>query len=168
MRIKIKIDKSVLKDYINNDLKYKLDDALNDIADFIATESDRLITENSTDTGFLKNSMVTDKKVFLYKEVGSNSLYAPYIEYGTSPHRPPIKPIYDWCWRKRVDLGIKVTKGDVTLRDGNIYNRSVLNVAMAIIKTIEKKGTSEKPFLRPSFNLAKQRAGDLIKKSMSK
>ena len=139
-KFKLKIDKLGQKvdDVLKEAMLKRLDAALNDIADFILTESDRLITENSTDTGFLKNSMIADKERLLHKEVGSNSAYAPYVEYGTSPHRVPIKPIYDWCWRKRNDLNIRVVKGDITLKDGNTYNQSILKVAIAIIRNIEK------------------------------
>lgn len=173
MKIKIKFEN---KEDVNRKLQEifekKLDNALNDAADFCGTESDKNLRDPDTgafDTGFLAGSQVVDKEQFLHKEVGYEAMYGPYIEYGTRPHHPPIKPIYDWLWRKRKDLGIKITsRKKVTLKDGNTYNISLLKITMSIIKNIEKRGTEEHPFLRPAFNLTKVNLKEIIKKSLSK
>jgi len=171
MKFIIKFDnKNNINDNIKRALAKKLDKALNDISDFIGNESDRILRDpddGTFDTGFLANSRVVDKERFLYKEIGYSALYAPYIEYGTEPHHPPIKPIYDWLNHKKKDLNIKIkSKEVVTLKDGNTYNVSLLKITMAIIKTIEKKGTEEHPFLRPSFNLGKSKTNEFIKRSI--
>lgn len=33
--------------------------------------------------------------------------HAPYIEYGTRPHRPPLQPLVEWAMRK---LGVTLTE----------------------------------------------------------
>lgn len=51
------------------------------------------------DTGELTRSIKTTKK-----EDGAfvkvDAPHAPFMEYGTRPHFPPIEPIKQWVWRK--------------------------------------------------------------------
>lgn len=152
-------------------IEKKLDAALNDIADFIGTEADTILRSDdggSFDTGFLANSLVVDKEKFLYKEVGFGALYAPYREYGTNPHFPPLDAIYTWLTHKRKDLNIKYDKKKTTVLNGKVYNAGLLKIAWAIAYKMSKEGTSEAPFLRPAFNLGKSKAGEFIKKAMKK
>lgn len=56
--------------------------------------------------------------------------YGEYVEYGTSPHTPPIQPLKDWS---RLVLGDE-------------------NLAWAIRAKISKKGTKSQPFFRPALH----------------
>lgn len=161
-------DKNKISEKIKEELERRLDNALNDIADFIGTKADSIVRENSTDTGFLANSLVVDKEQLLHKEVGYSALYAPFIEYGTSPHFPPLDVIYSWLWRKRKDLNIKYTKKKTTILNNKEYNADILKIAWAIAMNMKKMGTEEHPFLRPAFYEGKSKAGEFIKKGMKK
>jgi len=63
--------------------------------------------------------------------LGTNVVYAPYVEYGTSAHYPPIEPLKRWA---------KNVLGDESL-------------AYAIQKAIGKRGTKAQPFMRPAVDL---------------
>jgi hypothetical protein len=69
------------------------------------------------------------KEKTLHIEIGTNVVYAPYIEFGTKPHFPPVKAIRQWVWLKRKDFGLKDNEVD--------------GVAFAIAKRISKVGTKE-------------------------
>ena len=170
-KFSIKMDNNKITDALKVALEKKLDAALNDIADFILSESDRILRSDdggSFDTGFLANSGVSDKEKFLYKEVGFGALYAPFREYGSSPHFPPLDVIYSWLMRKKSDLKLTYDKKKTTKLNGKTYNAGILKIAWAIAKNMEKKGTEPAPFLRPSFNLGKSKANEFIKKAMKK
>ncbi len=169
VKLTIKVDKSKFEESFRKVLEEKLDAALNDITDFILSESDRILRdpeEGSFDTGFLANSGVCDKEKFLHKEVGYGALYAPYICFGTSPHFPPLDVIYSWLWRKRNDLDLKFDKNKITKLNGKVYISEILKVAWAIAKKMSEKGTEPHPFLRPSFNLGKSKSGEFLKRAM--
>jgi len=170
-KFSIKMDNNKITDALKIALEKKLDAALNDIADFIGSESDRILRdddEGSFDTGFLANSLVVSKDKKLYKEVGYSAMYAGYVEYGTSPHGIPIDVIYNWVNRKKKDLNIKYDKKKTTVFGGKVYNTAILKVSWAIFMSIKKKGTEPAPFLRPSFNLGKSKTSEFIKKAMKK
>lgn len=59
--------------------------------------------------------------------IGTNVKYAPFVEFGTRPHTPPIAPIKEWADRK-----------------------GIANVG-AVWAAIRKHGTKPHPFLRPAF-----------------
>jgi len=66
--------------------------------------------------------------------VGSISKYAPYIEFGTRPHWPPISKIRAWCIRKGLGAG----------------------AAFVVARKIAERGTPPRPWLNPAF-LAERR-----------
>ena len=170
-KFSIKLNNNKITDALKVALEKKLDAALNDIADFIGSESDRILRdddEGSFDTGFLANSLVVSKDKKLYKEVGYSAMYAPFIEYGTSPHFPPLDVIYSWLMRKKLDLKLTYDKKKTTKLNGKTYNAGILKIAWAIVMNMKKKGTEPAPFLRPSFNLGKSKANEFIKKAMKK
>lgn len=171
VKLIFKLDKRNIEESLRKSLEEKLDRALNDIADFIGSESDRILRdpdEGSFDTGFLANSGVSDKETFLHKEVGYGASYAPYIEYGTNPHFPPLDVIYNWLLRKKKDLNIKYDKKKTTNLNGKVYIAGILKIAWAIAYKMSKEGTEPHPFLRPSFNLGKSKSGDFLRKAMKK
>ncbi len=171
MKLTIKIDKNNFEESFKKVVEEKLDRALNDIADFILSESDRILRDSengSMDTGFLANSMISDKSKKLYKEIGSGCAYAPFIEYGTSPHFPPLDVIYQWLWRKKGDLNLKFDKKKTTQLNGKTYITGIIKIAWAIATKMSKEGTEPHPFLRPAFNLGKSKSEKFIKDAMKK
>lgn len=170
MKFTIKLDKNNIEESFKKVLEEKLDSALNDIADYIGSESDRILRsdEGAFDTGFLANSLVIDKEQKLHKEIGSNCSYASFIEYGTNPHFPPLDVIYEWLWRKRKDLNLKYDKKKMTTLNGKSYITGILNIAWAIAFKMSKEGTEPKPFLRPAFHIGTAKTGKFLKDAMKK
>lgn len=70
-----------------------------------AEVSERIADEN-TNKGQLLQSIYSQWKG-LKGEVGATAAHAPYVEWGTGPHRPPWDPIYEWVWLKRFDLDLE-------------------------------------------------------------
>lgn len=170
-KLTIKLDNNIkLYDAIKAAIEKKLDAALNDIADYIGTTSDANLRDEdgAFDTGFLANSLVVDKERFLHKEVGYGASYAPYVCFGIDPHFPPVTAIYAWLWRKKTDLKLTYRKNKTAMLNGKSYNADILGIAWSIAKNMAIKGTEAKPFMRPAFNEGKSKAGQFIKKRMSK
>lgn len=61
----------------------------------------------------------------------STSKYAPFVEFGTRPHFPPLDPIRAWCRARGIDE----------------------KAAFPIAKKIAEHGTPERPFLFPAFKV---------------
>jgi hypothetical protein len=61
--------------------------------------------------------------------VGSTSPYAPYVEFGTRPHMPPVDAIRRWCRLKGIPE----------------------DAAWPIALHIAAHGTPEQPFLYPAY-----------------
>ena len=99
---------------------------------------------------------------------GGIIIHNSFIEYGTSPHFPPLDIIYNWLIHKKSDLKLTYDKKKTTKLNGKTYNAGILKIAWAIAKNMEKKGTEPAPFLRPSFNLGKSKTSEFIKKAMKK
>lgn len=68
-------------------------------------------------------------------EIGSTSRYAPYVEFGTSPHFPPLDAIRAWCRLRGIDE----------------------SAAYPIAKKISEVGTPEQPFLYPAYQAQRRR-----------
>lgn len=83
------------------------------------------------DTGRLRSSITTkvetDRAI-----VGSNVKYAPYVEFGTRPHFPPLSAMQPWARRHGFPAGMRG--------------------AFLVARKIAKRGTEAKPFLLPAFN----------------
>lgn len=83
----------------------------------------------TTNTGRLTNSIgVKFDEFTLVARVGAEAHYAPYVEYGTAPHMPPIEPLKDWA---RLKLGDESAGYPVALK-------------------IAREGTDPQPFLEPA------------------
>jgi len=82
--------------------------------------------------------------------VGSNVEYAPYMEFGTKPHWPPLAPIMRWVHLKRLagTYSIKTRRrtGGASRQRSQDYI-----VAKWIQKSIAKKGTKARKFLEKAF-----------------
>lgn len=97
------------------------------------------ITKRASNTGALAQSWQVQAKSYDEVIVFSNLLYAPFVEYGTKPHRPPIEPIMKWV---RLKLG----------KSG----RDLESTSWAVWHKIATKGTPEKRYARDAadnFNL---------------
>lgn len=77
--------------------------SLDEVARFILTKSNEHIMDDGvTNTGFLARSGE------IRREGGEGSAlileytapYAAYVEFGTTPHKPPIEPLIYWVKRK--------------------------------------------------------------------
>jgi len=97
------------------------------------------------DTGELYNSIeIHTSPQRLSVSVGSTAKYAPFIEFGTSPHFPPLEPIRAWCQRKGIPE----------------------EAAFAIARAISIRGTPERPFLYPAYLVGARNHIDRIRKNV--
>lgn len=183
-KISVKFDDGKIKKYNDKFLK-AVDKGLNDLADFVGTKSDAILRGESLggverpahpgsfDTGMLAKSLVVDKEKEFEKVVAYEAPHSIFIEFGTKPHWSPIKPVYDWVYRQRSVLGIS-PKTKVKAKSDRMravmpeYFKEIMEPTMAIIQTIAKDGMDEKPFLRPSINLAKIEANHIMRKRIEK
>ena len=104
----------------------------------------------------------------LHVEDDSSFIANNIIVGNTDPHFPPVISIYAWLWRKKTDLKLTYRKNKTAMLNGKSYNADILGIAWSIAKNMSIKGTEAKPFMRPAFNEGKSKAGQFIKKRMSK
>lgn len=94
-----------------------------------------LLDIDAYDTGELYDKVrIKTARNGLSVVVGSTAKHAPYIEFGTRPHFPPLDKIRAWCIRKGIDPG----------------------AAYPIAKKIAKYGTPPRPWLYPAYNFEKR------------
>ena len=118
--------------------------------------------EGAIDTGQLRNNITYEEIITqegITYRVGTNVSHAPFIEFGTKPHFPPLgdenKGLMRWAIRHMgAAKGKTPVFGKVKKADRVDKARSI---AFAIAKKIAKYGTPPKPFLRPAFIQAKQK-----------
>jgi hypothetical protein len=82
------------------------------------------------DTGQLTRSVRTEKNAD-GAEVVVDAPHAPFVEYGTRPHRPPLQPLIAWAVRK----GFASTEEEA------------YPIAMGIARKIERRGTDPRHFM---------------------
>lgn len=145
MRMKAKVKSISIDENASEDFLAKLDLGLDDVAEAVLSLSQDLV---AVDEGMLKKSGHVESE-FLEKHVAYDTPYAEDIEYGTDPHPVPFSEIRAWVYRKRADFGLKETEID--------------DVAYAIKKKIESKGTQPQPFLRPAFDEVDTQAAEIIR-----
>lgn len=120
--------------------------------------------------GKLKGSIRAEKKNKLSYEVGTNTGYGLYVEFGRKPGTPPpIAPILDWVKKKKI-AGTYSIKTKQRSRAGGkkAVASQNMGVAKAIQKSIGKKGTQPHPFLRPGFERAKRRIFTNLRQNFKK
>jgi len=82
--------------------------------------------------------------------VGSNVTYAPYVEFGTKPHWPPLAPIMRWVHLKKLagtySIKTKRRTGGATRQRSEDYI-----VAKWIQKAIAERGTKPQEYLKKAF-----------------
>jgi HK97 gp10 family phage protein len=105
-------------------------------ADEIFDLARRNIRSNDSYTsGELYDSIVTEvsaRGLAIY--VGSTSKYAPFVEFGTRPHFPPLDAIREWCRLKGIPE----------------------SAAFPIAKKIAERGTEAQPFMYPALQAGKR------------
>lgn len=120
--------------------KLEIEKALEKAAIVIQNEAIELCP---ADIGTLRQS-ITRKVSSNKATVGTNERYAPYVEFGTSPHFPPLNAIREWAGRV---LGNE-------------------DAAFAIAKKIARHGTKPQSFLRKAVDIKKKQAIEVFKKSL--
>lgn len=113
-----------------------MDARLDELADLIFSLSQENVAKIS-DTGELLQSGYVEKEKNR-KVIGYQAAHAVYVEFGTSPHMPPVEVIEAWAKRRGLASGSKELR----------------SIAWAIAKKIEKYGTDPQPFLRPAVDAA--------------
>ena len=110
-----------------------LAEANEETADEIAKFARRNVRDiDAVATGDLSKSIeVTSSPGGLVFAVGSKMKYAPYVEFGTRPHFPPLDAIREWCRVRGIDEG----------------------AAYPIARAIAERGLPERPFLAPALFL---------------
>lgn len=136
-RISISIDKNAEKEILG-----KIDAAMDDLVDFAFEKSQELCP---VDEATLKKSGHIERE-FLKKTIIYDTPYATYIEFGTRPHFPPVKPLQEWA--KRV------------LR---LSDAEAKSAGWAIAKKISERGTEPQPFLRPAIDYTVVKAEELFR-----
>ncbi len=136
-KVKIKINKEVTKE-----LMQQIDWGLDDIADMIFARSQELCP---VDESTLKKSGHTDKTTPFSKSVYYDAPHAPYLEFGTAPHMPPVKPLIEWA-RRVLALSPKDAE----------------SAGWAIAMKIKERGGIPHPFLRPALDEMAARAKEII------
>uniref|UniRef100_A0A6M3XR70 HK97 gp10 family phage protein n=1 Tax=viral metagenome TaxID=1070528 RepID=A0A6M3XR70_9ZZZZ len=135
--IEIKVNKEATDEILK-----KADEGLDDLADFIFARSQELVP---VDEAMLKKSGNVER-LPLNKTICYDAPHAIFIEAGTDPHMPPVRPLQEWARRH----GMKD------------YERA----GWAIAKKIEKEGTKPQPFLRPAVDEGSARAKEIIGRRM--
>ena len=82
------------------------------------------------DTGRLRSS-ITHQVASAEATVGTRLIYAPWVEFGTKPHWPPMRAMQPWAKRHGFPAG-KVG-------------------AFLVARAIAKHGTKPQPYLRPAL-----------------
>ena len=83
------------------------------------------------DTGRLRSSIRVSDVSPYGASVGSDVVYAPFVEYGSRPHWPPKGALQPWARRHGFPVGLS---GDFLVR-----------------RAISRRGTKPKPFLRKAI-----------------
>lgn len=82
--------------------------------------------------------------------VGSNVTYAPYVEFGTKPHWPPIAPLIRWVHLKKMAGTYSVKSRRRTGGAGRQRSEDYI-VAKWIQKAIARRGTKPQKYLERAF-----------------
>lgn len=103
-------------------------------------------TNDSYASGELYDSIVAEVSARgLAIWVGSVSPYAPFVEFGTRPHFPPLDAIRRWCSLKGIPE----------------------SAAFPIAKKISEAGTPEQPFMAPALKVGQRNHLARIRKVIS-
>lgn len=139
---------------------------LDDWADAVLMEAKRLLREGriegsidpygggAFDRGRLKDSGAVFKTTDEERQVIFDTTrlagyeYAKYIEYGSAPHMPPVKPLQEWARRNKFS--------------------DWKNAGWAIAMKIKKEGLPPRPFLRQASLTVEKRLQEIWKNAALK
>lgn len=128
MTVKVRIQAKGFKEFFDNISR--------DIAEEIYERSqDNIDKMDIVASGFLKKSGMISKVGDRTYVVKYYAPYAVFVEYGTEPHRPPIKPLIEWAMMK---FGLS--------------EKDAKSVAYRVANKIAKYGTDPRPFLRNAMD----------------
>lgn len=133
----------------------------------LAKAKENLKKNGSIATGLLRDSGIVKVAEDKTVDVLFNANYAIFVENGRKGGKPqPYKPILEWIKKKGiVDTYSKSGKQN---KKGVDYNARLVGMAIAIAKSIGKKGTKAKPFLYPAFRESENEVIDILKKAIQK
>lgn len=150
----------------NEETMKKIENVLRNAALVAVAEAKKNISrpypEGAVDTGRLRSSLSferVEREGEIVYRVGTNVEYAPYVEFGTRPHFPPVGNEYHglmrWVLRHaRARRGtspvFKVSKRRLARL---VEARSI---AFALAMAISTRGLPPRPYLRPAFILGKE------------
>lgn len=122
------------------------------------------------DTGRLRASIVPEVRS-VGKEVqgivGSNVLYAPFMELGTRPHFPPLAPLIRWVHRKRLagtySVKTRRRRGGKTRQAQEDYQ-----VAYMVALAISRRGLRARRYLQEALEQNEQKIVALIGRTVAR
>ena len=164
---------------IMNGVKGKAKNILRDIADTSMTTSYKIIRQEAFNTGKLYESGFVQEIENGYY-LGFRASHAPYLEFGTEPHFPPIAPLLKWLQQVKMDVSdVKVSyslykwivETGLAPAMARGYNPKTVTIAIKqvakafyICKGIELRGTEAKRFFQRGLAMGKQNAPNIVSK----
>lgn len=143
----------------------KVDNALGDIADTIFDISQELVVE---DRGALQQSGAVSHE-YLRHTVYYTAPHAPFVEFGTEPHWPPLEPLVEWVKRHKESFKVGRLKrrksGKVTRKFGKDEKAEIVEIARAIVRKIGREGVDPKPFFEPALKVGLIRAPSIFREA---
>lgn len=96
------------------------------------------------DSGNLRNSIIAETtRNGLSAEIGSPLPYAPYVEFGTRAHFPPMEALEDWARKHKIPVFL-------------------------VARAIAKRGLPARPYLNPAFFSIEGEFQDRLKRILEK
>lgn len=158
MKIEVSVSgQIVIQDFFktfNQQFMERIERALNLASSLIEGQAKELVP---VDTGRLKNSIthrISKSEHRIDAEVGTNVAYAPYVEFPTKPHFPPVSAIANWVEHKGRGAG----SGFPSRKERSSVNA----VAFLIARKIAIYGTKGQPYLRPAFEKKYEQATGIV------
>lgn len=139
-----------------------------------AQAKENVTANNSVASGQLRAGITSDVTITPAELTGVVSAvakgangynYAPAVEYGTSPHWPPLEPLVEWVRLKHLAGSYSVKSHR---RLGGAVRRldEDTQLARAIQRKIARRGTKARPFMEPAFESKKNDIARLIEKGI--
>jgi len=140
--------------------KVKINAALNDWANRTSTDAKQLVSSNSSDTGFLKNSIEPEYGDG-YAAVVAASKYAAYVEFGTRKFASQYVSSLPTNWQSYASTFKGSSGGSFNdflkaitewVKRKGIGTNDPENTAKLIVFKILREGVKARPFIYPSVN----------------
>ena len=132
---------------------------------------DNLTFRKPVDTGELRRSHYTTE-TDTGARVGVDAPHAPYMEWGTRPHKagpPPFLAIADWAYRKGI-IDVELDPGDIRGEGLDEESREAVNTVIAIMMKIAREGLEPRHFMAITIEefLRDDVLGDEIRAELAK